>query len=452
MSNTSKTDVLVIGGSAAGFVAAMTVKSNNPDKNVIMIRQEEKVMIPCGIPYIFGELGSSDMNIFPDAGLESNNIEIKVDTVTSINVKEKKCATKKGDSISFDKLIIATGSKPFVPKGLDGANLGGAYTIPKDKIYLDKMMQETKEAKKIAVIGAGFIGVEISDEFKKAGKEVVLIEVMDNILDTAFDPEFAIEAEETLKKRGVNVRTSTNVKKILGNTKVTGILFDDDTSIDIDAVILSTGYRPNVELAENIGLKLNDYGFIDVDQYMRTSIDDILAIGDCASKTDFATGRINTVMLASTACAEARVAALNLYHLSTLKTFNGTIGIYSTNIGELSLGVAGLTEKYAIENGFDIVSGSFTGIDRHPGKISGAYKQRVKLVVSRENGLILGGEVSGGISVGELVNSLGFIIQSHMTITDLLVAQIGTQPMLTASPAAYPLIKAAEEAAKKIRK
>jgi pyruvate/2-oxoglutarate dehydrogenase complex dihydrolipoamide dehydrogenase (E3) component len=156
-------------------------------------------------------------------------------------------------------------------------------------------------------------------------------------------------------------------------------------------------------------------------------------------------------MLASTACAEARVAGLNLYSLSTVRSFKGTIGIYSTNIGESSYGVAGLTEGGARKEGFEIVTGSFTGVDRHPGKLAGAHPQTVKLIVSKECGRILGGEVIGGTSVGELINVIGFIIQGGMTLTDLLVSQIGTQPMLTASPAAYPLIKAAEVIARKMK-
>jgi NADH oxidase (H2O2-forming) len=92
----------------------------------------------------------------------------------------------------------------------------------------------------------------------------------------------------------------------------------------------------------------------------------------------------------------------------------------------------------------------FSGVDRHPGKINSPHKQVVKLIVSKECGRILGGSVLGGKSAGELINVIGFIIQGGMTVTDLLVSQIGTQPMLTASPAAYPLIKAAEAAAKKL--
>ena len=151
------------------------------------------------------------------------------------------------------------------------------------------------------------------------------------------------------------------------------------------------------------------------------------------------------------ACAEARVAGMNLYELSTIKTFNGTLGIYSTSIGDTSFGVAGITEKKAEAEGFKIVSATFKGMDRHPGKLNNGHYQIAKLVANKTTGLIMGGEVVGGNSIGELTNVLGFIIQNKMTISDLLCSQIGTQPMLTASPAKYPLIKAAEIIAKKMR-
>jgi len=155
-------------------------------------------------------------------------------------------------------------------------------------------------------------------------------------------------------------------------------------------------------------------------------------------------------MLASTACAEARIAGMNLYKLSAIKTFSGTISIFSTAIGNTGFGVAGLTETVARKEGFDIVVGKFEGIDRHPGTLADTHKQSVKLVVGKESGVILGGEVSGGLSVGELTNTIGIIIENRMPINSLLTAQIGTHPLLTASPAGYPLIKAAEDASTQI--
>ena len=446
----TKTDVLVIGGSATGLVAAMTVKSTNKDKSVLVVRKEEKVMIPCGIPYIFGTIGTSDKNILPDAGLEKLGVDIKIDEVTEIDSESKTAKTKSGEEISYDKLILGTGSQPIVPKWLTGTDKENVFTIPKSKLYLDTLQDKLKSLKKILVVGAGFIGVEVADELNKKGFEVTLVEILPNILGVAFDKEFAEAAEENLSVRGVKILSGVGIKEITGGGKVEGALLTSGEEIDADAVILSLGYCPNTGLAKKMGLRINELGFIETDRYKRTSNPDVFAAGDCSEKRDFATGKLSKIMLASTACAEARVAGMNLYALSTISTFRGTIGIYSTNIGDTAYGVAGLTEDIAKKEGFDVVTGLFTGIDTHPGCLEHSHKQTVKLIVSKSNGVILGGEAMGGRSVGELTNVIGFAIQNNMTINNLLVAQIGTQPMLTASPAGYPLIKAAEMVAKQL--
>ena len=257
-------------------------------------------------------------------------------------------------------------------------------------------------------------------------------------------------AETLLKTRGINILTDSSVIKINGKDKVESVSLEDGRKIEADAVILSLGYHPNTELAARAGLDITDDGFIKVDEYMRTDDKDIFAVGDCAEKRDFVTRKQSPVMLASTACAEARIAGMNLYKLSAIKTFSGTISIFSTAIGNTGFGVAGLTESIARDEGFDIVVGKFEGIDRHPGSLEDTHKQFVKLIVGREAGVILGGEVSGGLSVGELTNTIGIIIENRMPINALLTAQIGTHPLLTASPAGYPLIKAAEDASSQI--
>ena len=447
-----KTDVLVVGGSATGLVAAMTAKSNYPDKKVMVIRKEEKVMIPCGIPYIFSSVGSSDNNILPDGGLVNLGVEILVDEVLSIDTKTKTCKIKNSEDVIYDKLILGTGSLPVVPKWLKGTQLENVFTIPKNKVYLDDLHKKLESFKKVVVIGAGFIGVEVSDELNKAGKEVTLIEILPKVLGATFDDEFANEAQELLIERGIKVITDCGVEEIIGKSVVEKVRLNNGEFVETDAVILSLGYRPNADLAQATGLQLNDYGFIRADQYRRTSVEDVFAAGDCAEKVDFATGKLSRIMLASTACTEARTAGLNLYELNTLSAFRGTVGIYSTCIGESAFGVAGLIDKVATKEGFKIVTGTFTGINRHPGKFKDAHKEMVKLIVSKQTGVILGGEVFGGKSAGELTNVIGMVIQNHMTIHDLLMTQIGTQPLLTASPAGYPLIKAAEVVLKALKK
>ncbi len=447
-----KTDVLVVGGSATGLVAAITAKSNYPDKTVTIVRKEEKVMIPCGIPYIFSTVENSNNNILPDEGLIKLGVEIIVDEVQSIDADSKTCKLKSGGNLVYDKLILGTGSLPLVPDWLKGTDLSNVFTIPKNKAYLDLIQTKLKDLSRIVVVGAGFIGIEVSDELNKEGKDVTLIEILPSVLGTTFDDEFAAEAQNLLLARGVKVKTNCGIQEILGKEKVEQVRLNDGEVLDADAVILSLGYLPNVELAKNMGLELNKFGYIKADQYRRTSIPDVFAAGDCAEKLDFATGKLSKIMLASTACTEARTAGLNLYELNTFAAFRGTVGIYSTSIGETAFGVAGLIEKQAIKEGFDVITATFTGVNRHPGKIPDAHKETVKLIVSKQTAVILGGEVLGGKCAGELTNIIGLAIQNHMNVHDLLMTQIGTQPLLTASPAGYPLIKAAEAAMKALKR
>jgi NADPH-dependent 2,4-dienoyl-CoA reductase/sulfur reductase-like enzyme len=446
-----KTDVLVIGGSAAGVVAATTGKSFYPDKKFLVVRKDQKVLVPCGIPYIFGSLDNSDKDLIPDAILSNNDIQLKIDEAVSIDQENKVCTTADGTDITFEKLILATGSTPVNPKWLKGGQLENVFTIPKDKTVIDNITAKLENCNKVIVIGGGFIGVEMADEIKKRGKDVTIIEILPHILSIPFDDELAIKAEEVLASRGIKIKTGDGVKEVLGTEKVEGVLLNDGSKLEADAVILAMGYTPNILLAEKAGLKTCGEGFICVDEYMRTSNPDILAVGDCAEKKSFLTQQQRGYMLASTACSEARVASMNLYKLSALKTFTGTIAMFCTAIGDIGLGAAGVTERMANKNGFDIVTGTFEGVDRHPGTLPGTHKQIVKLIATRESGVLIGGEVIGGPSTGELINILGLAIENRMIVFSLLTAQIATHPLLTAPPTAYPIIKAAEIIAKKRR-
>lgn len=168
-------------------------------------------------------------------------------------------------------------------------------------------------------IGGGFIGVETSDELRKIGKDVTIVEKLPHILGSAFDDEICEDVEKTLTERHVNFITGIGVSKIIGNKKATAVELENGEVISADAVLLTMGYKPNTKLACDAGLSLNEKGFIKVDEYMRTDNHDIMAVGDCAEKRDFITRKISTTMLASTACAEARIAGMNLFKLSAMK-------------------------------------------------------------------------------------------------------------------------------------
>ena len=444
-----KTDVLVIGGSAAGIVTALTGKNQYPEKDFLVIRKEKEVVVPCGIPYIFGSLENSSQNVIPDVGLENAGINLIIGEVIEIDPENKTCLLADGEKVGYEKLVLAIGSIPVKPNWLNGKELDNVFTVPKDKDYLDRMIGKLQDKQNILVIGGGFIGVEISDELKKQGKEVTVVEILPHILGAVFDKELATKAEEILIDRGVKVEAGVGIQELCGNGKVTSVKLQDGRELEADAVILTMGYKPNVDLAEKAGIKTNELGFIVVDQYLRTHTPDIFAVGDCAEKRDFITNKPIGAMLASTACAEARVTGMNLFILETVRTFSGTISNFATALGDHSFGVAGITEDNARAEGFDIITASFEGVDHHPGKLPGTHKQTVKLVVAKDSGLILGGSVFGSHSAGEIVNVIGLAIQNKMTVSSLLTMQIGTHPLLTAPPTAYPLIKAAELALKK---
>ncbi len=441
-----KTDILVVGGGPAGVISAITAKRYYPDKKILLIKSIGNGCIPCGIPYMFASLKNPDDNKLANTALEKNNVGIVIDEVIRIDREQKQVITKSGQNYSYEKLVLAIGSTPIMLP-IRGIDKKGVYPVYKDMDYLKNVILEIKKAKNVLILGGGFIGVEFADEISKIGTlNVYLAETLPQLLANSFDAEFSKVVEEKLRSCKVNVLTGTRVEEIKGNGKVEKVCFSDGKEIDIDSVILGVGAVSNTKLAAEAGLDLGRKHGIWVDEYMRTSDPDILAVGDCVGKRDFYTRRDIPVMLASTATAEARIAGANLYTLKVIRENKGTIAIYSTYIDGLVLGSAGLTENSAKEEGFEIVIGVASGVDKHPGTLPGASNIKVKLIFSRKSGIILGGQVIGGISCGEMINLIGVAIQKRMSSTELETLQMATHPYLTSSPTMYPVVLAAENA------
>ncbi|MCK5040119.1 MAG: FAD-dependent oxidoreductase [Candidatus Aenigmarchaeota archaeon] len=446
----AKTDILIIGGGPAGVVAAVTARKNNPSKKIALVRETEKAVIPCGIPYIFNRLDSAEKNIMPDNGLEANKIDILIDKAVKIDKTAKTVDLKSGKNISYDKLILAVGSKPItIP--IDGIDKKGVWRVEKDLEYLKKLRQEVLKSKNIVILGGGFIGVEIAEELINInGLNISLVEKLDNCLITTLDKEFAVEAEEKLKQKGVKLYTNCSVNQITGKNRVEYVKLDNGKTIPADIVILAIGARPNIDLTKEPGIKLGDYNGIRVDEYMRTNVPDIFAIGDCAETRDFFTGKHIPIMLASTATTKARIVAANLYQLNDLRETKGTLSSFSTCIDGLVLGGTGITENRAKKEGFDILLGTSQCPNHHPGTLPNTGSIKVKLIFSKTSKALLGAQISGPESISEMINILALAIQNELTVYDFQTMQFSTHPLLTTAPTVYPLITAAQSALAKL--
>jgi len=437
------TDVLIIGGGPAGYTCALSAQNSYPHKKITLVREDDPAVIPCGIPYILATLDTVDDNILGDQQLIDKQIDIIIDTVTDIDGQT--AITAQGKKIRYHKLVLATGSHPVMPS-LQGAHLPGVYVIKKNLAFLHQFKKDVDQAHKIAIIGGGFIGFELADELLKLGKEVVIIEKAGHCLCAAFDDEFCKIAEDEMVRLGAQIITDTTVTAIQGDKRVSSIVLADNTTLDVDMVIISIGWKPNVSLAQKMGLQLGDSGAIQVDEYMVAARPNIFAIGDCAEKKDFISRNPLMLMLASTAMAEGRLIGSNLFGLKVIKEFKGTLGTFCTCFGKLSLGQSGLTERAAQRYGFDYVVGTAQVPDRHPGKIGDASMIHIKLLFSRYSHILLGGQVAGGKSTGEITNILSILIQKGYKDMEIDTLQIGTHPLLTPSPISYPIISATVDA------
>jgi len=238
---------------------------------------------------------------------------------------------------------------------------------------------------------------------------------------------------------------------ILGeNGKVRGVKLASGEEIKADMVFFGVGVRPNIEMAQKSGLAVGETKAIEVDEYQRTTDEDIFAIGDCAEKKSFFMQEPSALRLSSIAAREARIAAANLFELR--RKNKGVIGSFATKVGDIGLGLAGLTEDQATKKGFDVVTGEFKTKDKHPGTMPGASDIMMRLVFDKAEGTILGGQLSGGDSTADITNVLAALIEAEMKIEEVVTYQYGVHPLLTSAPSNHPIPNAAEDALTKMGK
>ncbi|MEA3463678.1 MAG: FAD-dependent oxidoreductase, partial [Patescibacteria group bacterium] len=417
----------------------------NPNKKIILVREYEKCVIPCGLPYIFNRLKSAQKDIMPDKAYKANKINLVIGKVAGIDTDSKKVNLDNQKKIGYDKLVLATGSRPAIIP-IKGAELSGVYQIRKNIKYLKNLRKAIIKAKNIVIIGGGFVGMELAEELSAMkNKNVSVVEALSHCLIANFDKEFAVVGEEKVKENGVKIYVKTAVEKIIGEIKVKAVKFNSGKQIPADLVIMAVGSRPNVELAEKAGIKVMKKGGIWTDKFMRANIPNIFAVGDCAETRSFFTGKFNLIMLASLACHEARIAGANLYRKEkNLIESRGAIAAFSTYLDGLILGSVGLGQRTAEENKIKIAVGAVKVSSHHPNTLPDTQIIKIKLIFKQSSKVLLGGQIAGPENTAELINLIAVAVQQKMTAQELANLQVATHPLITAAPTAYPIIKAAD--------
>ncbi len=442
-----KTEVLIIGGSAAGLATANSVFARWPEKRIQIIRNVEYTVIPCGIPYIYGFLDSVKKNQLGDQGFLSKGMSINQKHLADVDRSRKIAFFEDGEQIEYDKLILALGSTPKVPP-IEGIGLANVFAIKKDPVYLQTIYEALnfEGVKDVVIIGGGFIGVEMAEQVKMRGDyHVSIVEALPHCLMLNCEEFAAIKAEKELETLGINLINSTMVQSISGDNQVESVILSDGRSIRADMVLLGIGSSPNIGIAEKIGLEADPNLGIKVDEFMRTSDPSIYACGDCCTKFSAIDGKPSDVRLASVAALEGIIAGSNLF--SPDRKNQGVVGSFCTKVGSLSIASTGYTEKQCQEKGIEYYTGSMAAPDRHPGSLPDCTPDmEMKLIFEKGSNRAIGGHVAGGVQAGDMVNIIALAIHNRLTAEQIVATQYATHPLLTGSPLVYHVLWAAEKA------
>lgn len=447
-------DIVIIGGVAAGAKAAAKVKRLLPDAVVKIYTDDTHVSYSsCGLPYyIQGNFSDyTALLVRSPEEFKSGGIDVFLNSKAEKILTEQQdvIVTKQGKSepVHYDKLIIATGASPIRPeiKGIDDlANIFTVRTI-EDGINIRKKMLNSKNA---AIIGAGYIGIEILEAFSKNGVHVDLFEQSRQILPM-LDAEMSEVIKQRLfsiKNRNFDIHLDTEIAEFSGIDGVlTGVKTSDCKEYDCDIAVVCGGVKPNVEIVRESGIELGETGAIKVNKLMRTSVENIFACGDCAEKTHIVSGKKVWIPLGSTANKEGRCAAMNA--AGVYCEFEGILGSMVTRCLNTTIAMTGLTEKEATEIGFKPVSVIVNKYDKvaympDTGEIS------LKIVADKITGLLLGAQAVGSIGADKRVNTVTSGLIGHLTVEEFSNNDLTYSPAY--SPTIDPLLNAMQILCKKI--
>ena len=444
---TERTDIFVIGTGPSGMTAARTAKTKRPDLSVTAIRREPSY-VPCALPYALGGVIEVDSYVKDESKLMTGiGVTLLDGEVSRIIPGKRQVVLGDGTVYSYGKLIVATGAEPMVPP-LPGVQAENVFTIrtPAD---IHNILNYRQENMRVAVVGAGYIGIETACMMRRAGHEVVIVEMLDRLMPKTMDPECSQLARETMEAQGVEVRLGVGVESLVSNNGrcADGLVLADGASLPVELFILALGVKPRLRLFEEASIKTERDGVV-VDERMRTSAPDIYACGDCTHFHCFVTNRAVGGKLATNGIFQGKTAALNVIGIE--RVFAGAVNTCVTDVFGLCLGAAGIREEDAGQVGMDVVTGVGVSRDAYP-MFSGSREVKVKLVFDREDLVVVGGQVAGAQGVAERLDLIALAIHQRLKPADLAALNHCAHPLQSGVPAHNPIVMAAEDAMRKLK-
>lgn len=446
-------NVLVIGGVAAGTKTAAKLKRENRDFNVTLITKGENISYAgCGLPYYVGGVieDKSDLIVnTPKSFSELTQVEVKT-SVEALEIDRDKKIVKAFDIqnkeeiiFNYDKLVIATGADPIKPP-IEGIDLEGVYYMrtPDDAIAVREVV-ETNNVKRAVVVGGGFIGLEVAENLHEMGVKTTLVEAMDHIMP-GFDDEVSSYVENELIENGIMVLTGERLTSIEGDEKVSKVR-TDKRAMKADMIVMSVGIRANSNIAETCGLELEANKTIKVNEYMQTNDENIYAVGDCVTVKNILSGKPAWSPMGSSANKEGRCLAKTLAGKKT--EFNGVLGTGIVKLLNLNAARTGLTEKEALNLGYNVESVSVP-IDDKAHYYPDSKMIIIKLISDKDNKKVLGAQVFGEGNVDKHIDVISTAITFNATINDLQNLDLAYAPPF--STAIHPVGHAANVLLNKI--
>ena len=436
MSEQRKT--VIIGGVAGGASCAARLRRLDADREIVILERGAYISYAnCGLPYHVGDViknRSALLLMTPERMWERFRIDVRVQNeVTKIDRVKKTVTVRKtetGETYEqpYDDLVIATGSSPLRPRipGIDTPRIKTLWTVPDtDEI---RAMVQSGTLRTAAVIGGGFIGLEMAENLHHAGLQVSLIEALDQVM-APVDFEMAQMLHENIRSHGVKLHLSDGVDSFKEQGEQVVVTLKSGTEVTADLVILSIGVRPNSALARDAGLKLNERGGIVVDEHMRTNDPSVYAVGDVIEVEDFVFKGRTMVPLAGPANKQGRIVADVLAGRDS--TYKGTQGSSVAKVFDLTVASTGANEKTlkkrGMEKGADYESLIITQ-NSHAGYYPGAAPMTLKLLFAPDSGRIFGAQIVGREGVDKRIDTIGVTMRLGGTASDLKDLELAYAP------------------------